>query len=218
MLIKERLKTIAHLVEENKIIDVGCDHALLDIYLVKEKKIQAIASDCNINAYQIAKKNIKKYGLEDKIQLYLTDGTKNLPIEENSTLIIAGMGTSTIIDILSKTLMLPNQIILQSNNDLKELRKYVISRGYSIDKEEIVIEKKIYNVIISFKKGNKKYHEIDYELGPIIRQCKRKEDQKYLEFLLSIHESILRQLPQNQVEKKEEEIKIIDQIKNELNQ
>ena len=48
--ISKRLETISSLVPINSsIIDIGCDHALLDIYLI-EKKIakKAIASDINI--------------------------------------------------------------------------------------------------------------------------------------------------------------------------
>ena len=38
MKINERLKRVASYVDDNSyIIDVGCDHALLDIYLVKTK-------------------------------------------------------------------------------------------------------------------------------------------------------------------------------------
>ena len=40
MRINERLNRVASYVDDNSyIIDVGCDHALLDIYLVKTKKI-----------------------------------------------------------------------------------------------------------------------------------------------------------------------------------
>ena len=47
MKINNRLKQIGDLVEANSFcLDVGCDHALLDIYLVKKNKnIKAIASD-----------------------------------------------------------------------------------------------------------------------------------------------------------------------------
>ena len=47
--ISRRLEAIASLVEDNKkIIDIGCDHALLDIYLIKNKKnLNIIASDIN---------------------------------------------------------------------------------------------------------------------------------------------------------------------------
>ena len=68
--LSKRLKKIADYIPENsRIVDIGCDHALLDIYLVQTKKTnQIIASDINPNALKNAKKNIKKYNLEDKIK------------------------------------------------------------------------------------------------------------------------------------------------------
>ena len=63
MKINNRLKKIGDLVDANSFcLDVGCDHALLDIYVVKNKKnIKAIASDINEKPLKIAKENIKKY-------------------------------------------------------------------------------------------------------------------------------------------------------------
>ena len=57
-----RLATIASLIPLNSnIIDVGCDHALLDIYLYQNKMAKKIiASDINENALSNAKTNIKK--------------------------------------------------------------------------------------------------------------------------------------------------------------
>lgn len=217
MLIKKRLKAIADLVEEDLIIDIGCDHALLDIYLVLVKGIHAIASDCNQNAYEIAKKNIQNYHLEEKIDLYLTDGTKGIPMKENSTVVIAGMGTTSMKKILSEMVLYPNQIILQSNNDIKELREYITSIGYYIHNEVVVIEGKIYNVILSCKRGVVHYDETDYELGPIIRQCKNEESKKYLQFLLSQYEKIVQTLPKEWKAEYEEKInKIKNELKNSL--
>ena len=47
MKINDRLKKIGDLVEANSFcLDVGCDHAFLDIYLVtRNKDIKAVASD-----------------------------------------------------------------------------------------------------------------------------------------------------------------------------
>lgn len=217
MLIKQRLKTIADLVEEDLLIDIGCDHAFLDIYLVQEKGIQAIASDCNKNAYEIAKRNIQKYHLENQIQLYQTDGTKGIPMVEEATLVVAGMGTTTMKKILSEMNVYPNQLILQSNNDLKELRKYVVSLGYYIDHEVVIIEGKIYNVILSCKKGICEYDDIDYEFGPIIRKCINEESKQYLHYLQTQYEKILPTLPKELKQEYEEKINIIkNELKNSL--
>ena len=57
-----RLKTLAEYIDDNcNMVDIGCDHGLLDIYLIQNKKnINIIASDINENALNNAKNNIKK--------------------------------------------------------------------------------------------------------------------------------------------------------------
>ena len=58
MRINKRLEHIAKYVNDNeKVIDIGCDHALLSIYLEKTKKnISIIASDINEGPLNQAKK------------------------------------------------------------------------------------------------------------------------------------------------------------------
>ena len=73
MKINARLKKIGDLVEANSFcLDIGCDHALLDIYLVKrQKNIKAIASDIAKGPVEQAKNNIKKERLEKEIEVVL---------------------------------------------------------------------------------------------------------------------------------------------------
>ena len=151
-MINLKLKTIASLIEKDDIVlDVGTDHAFLPIYLMKNnlcKKV--IASDISENALKSAKENISKAKL--KISLYLSDGIKNIK-EKYNTLVIAGMGTNTIIDIL-KNQQLPNKIILSSNNHLDVLRKYMNEINYKIINEVVVKDKNKYYDIIVYQKGN----------------------------------------------------------------
>ena len=67
MKINARLKTIGDLVEKDSIcLDVGCDHALLDIYLVHRKSnIKTIASDIAQGPLEQAKTNIEREHLEE---------------------------------------------------------------------------------------------------------------------------------------------------------
>ena len=63
--LSERLQKVSDFVLDDKIsrsiIDVGCDHALLDIYLVKTKKnVKTIASDISDGPLEYAYKNIEK--------------------------------------------------------------------------------------------------------------------------------------------------------------
>ena len=97
----ERLKTIASFVSKNdSVIDVGCDHGYLAIYLKLNNLCKnVIASDISKNALTYAINNFKKYKLN--IKYYISDGLNNID-EYYDTVIIAGMGTHTIMNILSK--------------------------------------------------------------------------------------------------------------------
>ena len=60
---------------KDKVIDIGCDHALLDIYLCEQyKDLHMIASDVHEGALNNAITNIEKYNMKDRIDLRLGDG------------------------------------------------------------------------------------------------------------------------------------------------
>ena len=169
MKISKRLLTIAEMVDENdKVIDIGCDHALLDIYLTNHG-IKCTASDINENALNIAKQNIEKHNLKDKIETVLSDGLEKIDVKNNHILIISGMGANTIDHILSNNKVdLINKIIIQSNNDLYYLRKMMIKKGFYLFDEKVIYEKNKYYVIIYFKRGYYKYSDIELYLGPFV--------------------------------------------------
>lgn len=177
--ISKRLETIANYIEDNSnIIDIGCDHGLLDIYLCQNKKnINIIASDINKNALANAIKNIKKYKLTNKIKTIISDGLDDINTTNYNTIVIAGMGSHTIIGILHKNLKKIKNIktlIIQSNNDIDFLRKKVTELGYYIEKEQLIKEKNIIYTIIKFKKGHKYYTKKQIYFGP----CLLKENSK----------------------------------------
>ncbi len=193
-MLSERLMTIANLVDKHSnIVDVGCEHALLDIYLTLNKKVKCIATDINENSIKVAKENIDKYKLSNSITLIKTNGLQNININDIDTIIIAGMGTNSILKILKNYCF--NTLIIQSNNDIEELRRKIIQKGYIIQNEEIVYERKKYYIIIKFIKGYKKYKNIDYFIGPIIRLNKRTIDHQYINYLLKIHKELLQRIP-----------------------
>ena len=79
-MIDERLKSLTKYVNRNnKIIDIGCDHALLDIYLVKNNIVnKVIVSDVSKNALMQGINNINKYNLSDKIYARCGNGLEVL--------------------------------------------------------------------------------------------------------------------------------------------
>ncbi|MFV0249962.1 MAG: tRNA (adenine(22)-N(1))-methyltransferase [Bacilli bacterium] len=199
-----RLKQIASLIKnETNVIDIGCDHGLLDIYLTNYKNCKCIASDINENALSNAKKNILKYKLNDKIETIVSDGFENIEINYLSTAIISGMGTLTILDILKKAnLTNIENLIIQANNNLETLRKEISKIGFYIKDEIVVCDRNIYYVIINLEKGNKKYNLIDYILGPKLKLKKDKITINYYINLIKKNNDIIKKIPINYIFKK----------------
>ena len=220
MKINKRLKHISNYVDDfSNIIDVGCDHALLSIYLEKNKKgLSIIASDINEGPLSQAKKNVEKYGCKN-IVLKLGNGISTID-DNTDTIIISGMGTNTIISILNddknkhKNI---KKIIISPNNDFYLLRNTVTNMGYIIDKEEIICEKGKFYPIIVFVKGKEKYNEISLKYG--INVLLNKDYYMYLEYLLKKYEEIEKDIPSNNVKKNiiNEDISFIKNILNSKN-
>lgn len=153
------------------VFDVGCDHGLLDIYLTKNKDCHCVASDISTNVLKNTMINISTNGLDDKIQVVCSAGLKRLNITTKDIVVISGMGTNTILDILNDDKVLTiNDLIIQSNNEIELLRKMVIKKGFYIFDEKIVCEHKKNYIIIYFKRGYRKYKNVDYLFGPIVRK------------------------------------------------
>jgi len=220
MKINNRLKMIGDLVEANSFcLDVGCDHALLDIYLVKRNtNIKAIASDIKSGPLDQAKKNIKREHLEKEIETRLGDGLSTYSDEIN-TVIISGMGGRNIIGICKNDLKIFKKVdtyIISPNNYQIDVRKFFTKNGYYIDDEKLVKDSNfIYNIFI-FKKGKKKYSKKDYFMGPILLQNKDKLFKEYYQRELKSREILISLLPSNYRWKKYITKKEIQMIKNEL--
>lgn len=159
-----RLQKIADFVNKGEIIiDVGTDHAFVPIYLMEKKIVSvAYASDISEKALLIAKNNIEKHQLENKIKLFLADGLQNIN-ETFNVVIIAGLGASSIIKIVENNLKY--SFIISSNNHEELIRSYFYNHGYYLLKEEDIYEKNHYYVIMRFEKGIKKISQKEILFG-----------------------------------------------------
>lgn len=171
--LSKRLEAIASFIDKNdNVLDVGCDHALLDIYLSKKYLKKYFASDLRESALDMARSNIRKYNANDVILmcgngLDILDKTSNV-----NTVVISGMGYISIIHILKKIKYLKNinKLVIQSNTNQEKVRKYVVRNGFYIYDEKLVKDKNIYYIVSLFKRGNKKHNNIEKEIG-IMNDC-----------------------------------------------
>lgn len=201
MRINNRLKKVGELVDTNSLIlDIGCDHALLDIYLVKENKVKkAIASDVSNGPLDSARSNIATYHMEDKIELRLGDGLACYT-NDIDTVIVSGMGGRTIIGIFKYQLAVVKNIktiILSPNNYQEDVRRFFSKIGFMIDEEALVKDGKVIYQIMKFKRGKKKYQKRDYFFGPILLENKDSLFQEYYKKELISRKIIMDLLPKN---------------------
>jgi len=203
--LSKRLEAISSLIPNNsKIIDVGCDHGLLDIYIYQNKICQnIIASDINENALKNAKENIRKNKLEEKIETRLGNGLDTLKEDDDiDTIIISGMGAHTVVDIIKnnfKKLKKINTIVIQSNTKIEFLRREIVKLKYLID-DEILIEdnQKIYT-IIKFIKGKQRYTKKELYFGPKLLEKNTKLFQSNNKKELEKLQAILKKIPKNNI-------------------
>ena len=220
MKISDRLKELSTFVDENdKLIDIGCDHALLDIYLCDEyKNLKVIASDIHEGALKSAEKNIDKFKMNNRIDLRLGDGLTIVNADEIDTILIAGMGFNTIKRILSNDTKMTNvkKIVIQSNTDVVKLRKFVIRLGFKITRELLVKDNDIIYTIIEFKPGSEKYSYEEIYFGPRILDNKDDIFYEYYSKKLLKYENLLLQIPKYEVRSKLHHKHLISIIRKEL--
>ena len=189
-----KLKAIAFYIEKSdKVVDIGCDHAYLDIYLAQNNLCKTIiASDINNNALENAKNNIQKYKLTKKIKTVLSDGLDKIEVKNIDTIVIAGMGTKTIKHILRNKEKLKNikKLIISTNNDLYHLRKFMQKNNFFLIDEKVIYEKKHYYVISKYIPGKQRLKKKELLFGIF-----KKENKKYYQYLLRNNQTILKKIP-----------------------
>lgn len=217
--LNNRLMAVASLIpKQSSLIDIGCDHALLSIYVAQNlEPRKVIASDIKEGPLEHAKANIKKYQVENKIKIKLGKGVE--PIEEDiDTIVISGMGGLNMIGILKyekEKYKNVNTLILSPNSDTKEIRKEICKLGFYMEEEKLVKENHIIYLVIRFQRGKRNYHQTDYLYGPILI---RKQDSLFLEYMNKEREKkekLLQVLPKKYLEKKwklKHELKMITKI------
>ena len=201
MELSKRLKAVAELVTPGmRLADVGTDHGYIPIYLTEAGVIpSAIAMDINKGPLDRAKEHIREHGLEGKIQTRLSDGLKNLQMNEADCMIAAGMGGGLVIRILSEerdTAGSLKELILQPQSEIDSVRKYLTEEGYRIVAEDMVYEDGKYYPMMKAVPcmagaGEIPYSEEELEFGRVLLQQAHPVLGQFLEREMEIQNRIL---------------------------
>ena len=100
--LSDRLLACAGFIKKgSRVADIGCDHGYLSLYLLQNGIASSvIASDVNEGPLESARRNAQKFGFQEKIEFYLSDGVQSIP-RDFDTMVCAGMGADTIMSIIA---------------------------------------------------------------------------------------------------------------------
>lgn len=226
LVLSERLQSLVAMVSPGKcVVDVGCDHGFVSIYLVQQGiSPKVLAMDVRQGPLSRAREHIREYGLEDYIETRLSDGLLECKEEEAQSLVCAGMGGKLMMKILteseSKAKSL-DELILQPQSELPAFRRFLKESGYRTLDENILCEDgKFYFLFkVRFEKEPVLGHESEREKEQVLYEkygellLKRKHPvlREYLDFMLGTARQIEDNLKGGQGERAEERISEIRQ-------
>ena len=213
--LSKRLESISSLIKkEDDVLDVGCDHALLDIYLSNKYNKKYYASDLRESALDMARANIKKYNAKNVV-LKCANGLEKIDECDVNTVVISGMGYMSIMHILKhiKYIKKINKLVIQSNSNPEKVRNFLLKNNFYMDKEILVLDKNIYYIITSYKRGYKKFSKIDKEIGIF----NDNDTKKYIDLEIKKNNVLLKVVPKKYIFKRLEikkRLKYLDKKRN----
>lgn len=208
MKLSKRLIHVCNMVSSgNAVLDVGCDHAYVPIYLVSQGKCpEAIASDIQQGPLEHAQQNVDSCHLGSRILVERCDGVPKHYREQfgdaQVTLVISGMGGLMIRSILEKAgscIEGIDEFVLSPQRDDDIVRYCIGDLGYEI-RDEVFLEEdgKFYPIIRATKrKEGETAEKLTYEealWGPVLIENRDKVLARYLEKRLDVLGGILHDL------------------------
>ena len=211
-MISRRIKALASLIgRDERVLDVGCDHAFLAVWLRKNGHQGRIAcTELRKGPWNNAVKNLQENGIED-VEVWLTDGVENVEFDAD-VIVIAGMGYTTVTKIISNRpgYFDGRRIIIQINTEIDKLRRWLVTNGFRIDGEMIIKDYKYYE-ILTVSRGEMELDEQQISFGPYLLKEKSSIFTEYCLKRIGKLETIIGSLPQNHpdVRKLQQQIKEI---------
>ena len=180
---------------------------LLPVYLVMNQRIPgAIAADVGKGPLERAREHICRYHMQNYIETRLCDGLSGISVGEGDTLVIAGMGGPLMEKILSDNPEVRDsfqELILQPQSDIPHFRHFLMSNGYRITEEKMILEDgKFYPMMkaIRDQKRNESWTPLEEMFGKYLLQEKNPVLQQFLQRELRIRQNILTKLQKAETE------------------
>ena len=137
------------------IADIGCDHGYTAIALFEAGKAEKLfACDIGKEPLEMAKKNVRFRGLEDKIICRLGNGLEALEKGECKHLLLSGMGGMLMIQILEKRIEEFETILLSPQSDYEKVRRFLYPYMELVEDCYVKEKNKFYRILLAKKRRN----------------------------------------------------------------
>ncbi|MBQ3385348.1 MAG: SAM-dependent methyltransferase [Erysipelotrichaceae bacterium] len=216
-MISKRIKTLAALIESNeRVLDVGCDHAFLAVWLKKNGHSGPIAcTELREGPRQNALRNLQENGIED-VEVWLTYGVENVEFDAD-VVVMAGMGFTTVTKIINgrPEYFEGKRMIIQINTEVDKMRRWLMSNGFRIDDEVMIRDYKYYE-ILTVSPGQMELDEQQIKFGPCLLQQKGDVFTECYEKRIAKLELIRESLPESHpdIQRIQEQIEEIKKVLN----
>ena len=136
----------------DSIADIGCDHGYTAIALFEAGKAEKLfACDIGKEPLEMAKKNVRFRGLEDKITCRLGNGLEALEKGECKHLLLSGMGGMLIIQILERRIEEFETILLSPQSDYEKVRRFLYPYMELVEDCYVKEKNKFYRILLAKK-------------------------------------------------------------------
>jgi tRNA (adenine22-N1)-methyltransferase len=160
------------------VADIGADHGQLALYILEKKWAPVvIATELGSKPGKKLLMRAAESSHKTDLQIRFGDGLNVLNAQEVATVIIAGLGGDTIVDILKADIGKScsfKKYILQPMSKIRTIRVWCAEQGWLLTDEQIVTvtDRGREFVIITYEPGGQKYtlSALEIEIGPLLLQ------------------------------------------------
>ncbi len=201
MQLSKRLQMVAAQVLSGGVLaDIGCDHGFTSIYLVSRGQVRkAIAMDVREGPLGRAAEHVVESGLQEKIELRLSDGTDQLQPGEADTILISGMGGALMEKILRarpEVTKAAQELVMSPQSEVYRVRSCLHELGFRIAREDMVCDMGKYYVVLRAVPGEEHYSQaVEYTYGRDLIQQKHPVFLQYMQAERRRMAAILAQFP-----------------------
>lgn len=176
-MLDKRLSAIFNQIGDCAVLaDIGTDHGLLCLTALNSGKVQkVIATDISDKSLQKAINLLTENGFENNCEFRVGDGLSVLSSSEADVIVVSGMGGREICKMINSAQDFSSRFILSPQSDVKLVRQTLLSCGFEILSDFVVLsQSKFYDIIVA-QKGRDSYTEFELEYGKSIHRAKSED-------------------------------------------